>query len=418
MFDLLLIMTLGFLGSFGHCVGMCGSLTVAFSLSQQRQDTPNWCNSLRFHLLLNLGRALSYTVVGTVLGGVGSVLIASGQLAGIGSSFRQGMAILTGLMLIWFGLIQIRPDFLPNLPIIHLFPGKFHNHFARIMTRISMQTQWWIPAILGSIWGLIPCGFLYAAQLKAAETGSPGWGAATMLAFGLGTMPTMLGVGVSASRLSVSQRSQLFRLGGWVTLAIGILTLLRTDAMVDFTGHGSLLLLMLALVARPISRVWMAPFQYRRVIGVGAFVLALAHTAHMMEHTLNWHFGAIAFMVPVHRWGWWLGTMALVLMTPAALTSFDRWQKGLGKRWRQIHLLAVPAMIIAAIHAVLIGSHYLGELALSWEHQVRSLVLGSVVVAVLLVRSRWVWSLFSREKFYVRSPHSSPDILPKRDQKF
>lgn len=403
MFDLLLIITLGFLGSFGHCAGMCGPLTIAFSLSQQRQETPSWHGSLIFHILLNLGRVVSYALVGMALGGVGSVLIASGQLAGIGSSFRQGMAMLTGLMLIGFGLSQVKPDFLPRLPILHPLQGKFHHDFARLMTRLSMQTQWWIPAILGSIWGLIPCGFLYAAQLKAAETGSPSWGAATMLAFGIGTMPTMLGVGVSASRLSVSQRSQLFRLGGWVTLAIGILTLLRSDAMVDFTGHGSLLLLMLALVARPLSRVWTAPLQYRRVMGVGAFVLAVAHTAHMMEHTLNWHWEAIAFMLPVHRWGLWLGTTALVLMTPAALTSFDYWQKVLGKRWRHIHLLTVPAMILAAIHAVLIGSNYLGELALDWEHQLRSILLGILVLAILLARSRWVWSLLAREEFYVRS---------------
>jgi uncharacterized protein len=395
-------MTLGFLGSFGHCAGMCGPLTVAFSLSGRRADKPNWYSSLRFHALLNLGRAASYALVGTVLGGVGSVLIASGQVAGIGSSFRQGIAILTGLMLMGFGLSQVKPDFLPRLPIIHPLQGKLHSDFAQIMTRISMQTQWWIPTILGSIWGLIPCGFLYAAQLKAAETGSPSWGAATMLAFGIGTMPTMLGVGVSASRLSASRRSQLSRLGGWVTLAIGILTLLRTDAMVDFTGHGSLLLLMLALVARPISGVWTAPLQYRRTIGVGAFVLALAHTAHMMEHTLNWHLEAIAFMLPVHRWGFWLGTTAIVLMTPAALTSFDYWQKVLGQRWRQIHLLTVPAMILAALHAVLIGSNYLGELAVDGEHQLRSIVLGIAVIAVLLARSRWVWSLFSREEFYVR----------------
>ncbi|MGB3236979.1 MAG: sulfite exporter TauE/SafE family protein [Geitlerinemataceae cyanobacterium] len=403
MFDLLPIVTLGFLGSFGHCAGMCGPLTVAFSLSQQRQETPSWYRSPIFHLLLNLGRIVSYAIVGMALGQVGSVLIASGQFAGVGSSFRQGMAIFTGLMLIGFGLSQVKPDFLPRLPILHPLQGKFHEDFFRMMTRISLQTQWWIPAILGSLWGLIPCGFLYAAQLKAAETGSPIWGAATMLAFGLGTMPTMLGVGVSTAKLSASRRSQLFRLGGWVTLAIGILTLLRSDAMVDLTGHASLLLLMLALVARPISRVWKAPLGYRRAIGVGAFVLAVAHTAHMMEHTLNWQLGAIAFMVPVHRWGLWLGTTALVLMIPAALTSFDYWQQVLGKRWRQIHLLTVPAMILAAIHAMLIGSSYLGGLVLSWDRQIGSIVLGIAVLAVFWVRSRWVWVLFSREEFYTRS---------------
>jgi len=416
VFDLLLIATLGFLGSFGHCAGMCGPLAIAFSLSQQRPESPNWYDSLAFHLLLNLGRIVSYALVGTILGGVGSVLIASGQLAGIGSGFRQGMAMLAGLMLIGFGLSHIRPDFLPRLPIVHPIQGQLHDRFSRGMTQLSLQSQWWIPAILGSIWGLIPCGFLYAAQLKAAETGSPIWGAATMLAFGLGTTPTMLGVGVSAAKLSETQRSQLFRLGGWVTLTVGILTLLRTDAMVDLTGHGSLLLLLLALVARPISRFWSFPLQYRRAIGVGAFVLAVAHTAHMMEHTLNWQLGAIAFMVPLHRWGLWLGTTALVLITPAAFTSFDRWQQALGRRWRQIHLLAVPATILAAIHAVLIGSNYLGELALDREHQLRSIALGVTVLSVFLVRSRWVWSFVSREQFYVRSGQSSPEILGDRDR--
>jgi len=51
---------------------------------------------------------------------------------------------------------------------------------------------------------------------------------------------------------------------------------------------------------------------------------------------------------------------------PAALTSFDRFQSYLGKRWR-LHLLGVPALLLSGIHTVLIGSHYLGELEWTWE---------------------------------------------------
>ncbi|NEO66167.1 MAG: sulfite exporter TauE/SafE family protein, partial [Moorea sp. SIO4G2] len=112
--DLLLVMTLGFLGSFGHCVAMCGPLAVAFSLSQQQEKSPKWLHQLGFHSLLNLGRTISYALVGAALGGMGSVLIASGQLAGIGSGLRQAMAILTGLMLIWFGCVQLKPDWIPR----------------------------------------------------------------------------------------------------------------------------------------------------------------------------------------------------------------------------------------------------------------------------------------------------------------
>jgi hypothetical protein len=269
------------------------------------------------------------------------------------------------------------------------------------MTKLSATPHWWTPALLGAVWGLIPCGFLYAAQIKAAETGNLWRGAATMLAFGLGTMPMMLGVGVSASKLSADKRSQLFRLGGWVTLTIGILTLLRTSDMVDYTGHAALILLMLALIARPISGFYSAPLRYRRAIGVGAYVLALAHTGHMLAHTLQWNFDAINFMLPMHQLAMLAGILALVLMTPAALTSFDRIQSTLGKRWRQIHLLAVPALLLAAIHTVLIGSHYLGQLEGTWENQLRAAIASILVIAVLLVRSRFFWSLLSLEKFYI-----------------
>lgn len=40
MVDLLLVMTLGFLGNLGHCVGMCGPLTAAFSLAKAQDKTP------------------------------------------------------------------------------------------------------------------------------------------------------------------------------------------------------------------------------------------------------------------------------------------------------------------------------------------------------------------------------------------
>jgi hypothetical protein len=379
---------------------MCGPIAIAFSLSQKLEN-PKGCH-LWFHILLNLGRIVSYALVGAGIGALGSVLLAGGQLAGIGSGLRQGMAILTGLMLIWFGLVQIKPDFLPRLPLFHpLIQGKWHQRLSAAMTQLSAKPYWWTPAVLGSVWGLIPCGFLYAAQIKAAETGNLWMGAATMVAFGLGTMPTMLGVGVSASQLSRDKRSGLFRLGGWVTLTIGILTLLRTSDMVDYTGHGSLILLMLALIARPVSKVWPQPLRYRRAIGVGAYILALAHTGHMLDHTWQWNLDAFNFMLPMHQLAIAAGFLALILMTPAALTSFDRFQNDWGKPWRQIHLLAVPGLLLATIHTVMIGSHYLGELEGTWENQLRVAIASLLVILVLMLRWRWFWLLFTLEKFYV-----------------
>ncbi|MEG4044930.1 urease accessory protein UreH domain-containing protein [Microcoleus sp. Pol17_C1] len=395
MLDLLLIAILGFLGSFGHCAGMCGPLTMAFSLSNSRNDK---LATFRFHLLLNLGRITAYALVGAAIGGLGSVLIAGGLLAGTGSELRRTIALLTGTMLIWFGVGQIKPNLLPGLPRLHPLS---HDRVGQAMSKLSAQKNWWVPIALGLLWGLIPCGFLYAAQIKAAETGNPVLGAATMLAFGLGTLPTMLGVSFFAGRLSADKRSQLFRAGGWVTVAIGILTLLRTDEMVDFTGHAALLCLMLALLARPVSKFLPQLLRYRRVLGVGAFVLAVAHTFHMLDHTLQWNFDAVSFMLPQHQLGMAAGMLSLLLMLPAAVTSCDRIQNYLGQLWRMLHLLSVPAFLLCAVHAALIGSHYLGGFEWKLHNQLLTAVLAVVTVLVMFVRSRLFWSLLSLENFYV-----------------
>lgn len=404
MLDLLLIVAVGFFGSFGHCVGMCSPLAAAFSLSH-KQDTAKWQQQLSFHILLNLGRLISYALVGAGIGALGSILIAGGQMAGSGSSLRQGIALITGVMLIWFGIIQIQPKFLPRIPLLHpLIQGNLHDRLNAAMVNLSLHTRWWTPALLGMVWGLMPCGFLYTAQIKAAETGNLWRGAATMLAFGLGTLPIMLGVGVSTSLVSADRRSQLYRLAGWVTIAVGVITLLRTDgdmtAIVYYTGHGSLLCLMLALIARPIRRFWSQPLQYRRALGVGAFVLAVAHVLHTMHHTFGWNLNAISFLLPTHQLAIGMGAIAVALLTPAAFTSFNSLQRALGNRWRQIHLLSVPALLLCTIHALLIGSHYLGGLAETWKNQLSAVLLAMLTLGVLLVRSRWFWSLLSLEKFY------------------
>jgi len=413
LLELLLVAALGFLGSFGHCVGMCGPIAIAFSLSTPTHPTPdksapNRWQQVRFHLLLNLGRIVSYALVGAAIGGLGSVLVAGGQVAGVGSLLRRGIALLTGTLLIVLGLRQVAPSILPQLPILHPLKGALHGRLQQVMTTASQQQRWWTPALLGLAWGLIPCGFLYAAQIKAAETSSLLGGAATMLAFGLGTLPTMVGVGASSAWLSRDRTSQLFQLGGWITLLIGVLTLLRTgDLMVDYSGHLALLCLALALMARPISKLWAQPLRCRRLLGVGAFVLAIAHTLHMLEHSWQWNLAAVRFMLPQHQWGMVAGLIGLVLMLPLTLTSTDAAQRYLGRRWRSLHLLSVPAIVFGVGHCILAGSSYLGSLKMQGRPLIHTLALGGALLLVLAVRSRFTWQALGLETWY------TPPKLPR-----
>lgn len=397
--DLALVAALGFLGSFGHCAGMCGPLVVAFSLSRQSRQggEPRWADRIRFQLLLTLGRLLSYSLVGALVGSLGSVLVAGGQLAGIGSPLRQSITILTGLLLVGLGIHQINPQLLPRIPLWHPFRQvNLHERLQTGMLALSHHSRWWTPAGLGLAWGLIPCGFLYTAQIRAAETGSFWLGLLTMLAFGLGTAPTLMGVGLSASLLSADRRSQLFRAGGWITLVMGILLLLRTDAMVDLTGYGSLLTLMLALIARPISKLWSGPMRYRRALGVGSWVLALAHTGHRIDHTLAWNPEGIAFLIPRHQWGLGLGALSLALIIPAGLTSFDAAMRR--SWWRKLHLLCIPALGLGVAHCILTGSRFWQGSQLNGGLMA---LMGGSVGLVLLLRWGLVWKILSLESFYV-----------------
>ncbi|MGB3202071.1 MAG: sulfite exporter TauE/SafE family protein [Nodosilinea sp.] len=401
MLDLLLIASLGFLGSFGHCLGMCGPITVAFSLSQPAAAPSRW-QHIYFHLMLNFGRLMSYALVGIAIGTLGSVLVASGQMAGIGSPLRRGVAVITGLLLIWFGLAQISPQDMPKVPFLNpMAQSGLHDRLSRAMQALSLNPQRWTPLLLGLAWGLMPCGFLYAAQLKAAETTNPWAGGATMLAFGVGTLPMMVGVGVSTAWVSGDRRGQLFRLGGWITLLIGLLTLFRNSGSVDLTGHGALVCLFLALIARPISRFWSSLLVYRRALGVGAFVLSIAHIGHMI--TMGWNPLALPFLLPRLQVGGWAGIVAFGLMTPLTLTSFDQAQRYLGHQWRRLHLLSLPIFGLVVAHTLLLGSHYLG--GFERANWLAAIALITLALFALLLRWRWFWSLLSLEKYYVSAKH-------------
>jgi hypothetical protein len=184
-------------------------------------------------------------------------------------------------------------------------------------------------------------------------------------------------------------------------MIIGIITISRTgETMVDYSGYAALICLILALIARPMH-VWLpALMGYRRGLGVGAFLLSLVHTIHKLEHFLGWNLSATWFLPVEFQWGMGAGVLALVFMTPAAFTSFDFMQKSLGPNWRRIHLLTIPALILTTIHAVLIGSTYLGALKLTIFNQIATLLLILIILAVLMMRSPLFWSTLNLKKFY------------------
>ncbi len=375
---------------------MCGPIVTAFSLTPK---SPNPWHQVYFHGLLNLSRIISYALVGMAIAAVSSTLALGGHLAGAGSLGRQIVAVMTGSLLILIGLSKLNPTFLQASSLYPPPVARLHTHLSHWMSRVSEQSSRLTPVILGLLWGLIPCGFLYVAQLRAADAPNFWQGGLIMVAFGLGTLPAMLGVGLLIGKANQKQRSQINQLGGLITIIIGCLTLARGGDMVDVSGYGSLLCLVLTLIARPISSCFSGLLTYRRLLGVTAFILAVVHVLHMV--VMGWNLSALPFLLPSIQLGTWAGILALLGMMPLAFTSSNWAQVKLQANWRKLHLLSIPIFILAVIHLLLVGTSFLGGFNQSSQNIYLSLGVSFFSVLVLLVRRRFLWSLFNLGKFYV-----------------
>lgn len=93
-------------------------------------------------------------------------------------------------------------------------------------------------------------------------------------------------------------------------------------------------------------------------------------------------------------------------MTPAALTSTNRLQTALGRNWRRLHLLTVPALGLAVIHTLALGSHYLGELSRNWENGGRSLLILLLTLTVFGLR----WRISPKSISQAAPSQSSPSL--------
>jgi DNA-binding NarL/FixJ family response regulator/DMSO/TMAO reductase YedYZ heme-binding membrane subunit len=187
----------------------------------------------------------------------------------------------------------------------------------------------------------------------------------------------------------------LFPYGDWVLVATGVILLPQLNGAGHDLGHTGLFLLMLALIARPIKNWWSAPLKYRRGIGIVAFATTLAHAIYATNHFLQGNWASLALIFDQYAFGLWAGILALAIMTPAAVTSFQFMQRKLGKTWRKIHLLTLPAMALAVLHTVLVGPDYLmTDSPLELAEGLRTYGIIFAGIFIFLLRKQIIWSKF------------------------
>jgi len=182
--DILSIITIAFLGSFGHCVGMCGGIVIAYSSTKVEQGWSKAKQSTS-HLLYSFGRITTYMILGLVFGSIGGVATFSNTANGILWIVAGTAMILTGLSLL--GKIKFLTIIEHSISSSKIYQTNF-KALLKSQTLLSFF-------LLGMLNGLLPCGFVYFFAITAASTGDALSGALVMLIFGLSTIPALFSLG-------------------------------------------------------------------------------------------------------------------------------------------------------------------------------------------------------------------------------
>lgn len=209
-----------------HCLGMCGSLVGILS-SQQAGEAPRW----RLHLAYSGGRLASYAAAGALVGAIGQAglllrdqvpvqhllfALSSLMLIALGAYLGGGGALVRRIERIGGGLWRILQPWTRRL----------------LPVRNARQAL-----LLGMLWGWMPCGLVYSLLLMALASGGIQQGAAIMFAFGLGTLPNLLAIGLfwEHARKYV-QSPQMRRAAGLMVAGFGLYGLVKVGY--TFYLHG------------------------------------------------------------------------------------------------------------------------------------------------------------------------------------
>ena len=212
----------GLLGS-THCLGMCGGIVSAltFGLREDLRRSP-WTLA-PYLLAYNAGRIGSYVVAGTIVGAVGA-----GALGVMPSNTtRWAVKFVTGGFMVALGLNLA--GWWPGLQILEKWGAPVWKRIEPLGHRLLPVNHPLKALAFGLVWGWLPCGMVYAMFAWALASGSAGQGAALMLAFGLGTLPMLLAIGVTAEWLKQFVRQPWIRRGAGLSILIfGLYTILAS----------------------------------------------------------------------------------------------------------------------------------------------------------------------------------------------
>lgn len=201
-----MLFVVGILTSF-HCVFMCGGIAMSQAVGKHSTG-----GNIKSSLAYNIGRVISYTIIGGIVGGIGSLVMVT-------EGFRGAVTIGAGLFMLLFGLKFMGLIKLPKL------------NKRKQLSKLTKEEPYQNNFVVGLLNGFMPCGPLQTMQLYALGTGSIVAGSLSMLAFALGTVPLMIGIGFFTSSLNRGQSARLMKISALVVMLLGLVMVNRGLAL-------------------------------------------------------------------------------------------------------------------------------------------------------------------------------------------
>ena len=212
-----------------HCIAMCGGINVSQCLAENKKF------SGLYPVMYNLGRVVSYTVIGFVLGFAG-MFFGTGENLGVSSIIQGLIKSFAGIYMVIMGVNML--GFVPQIKRLtfHLpnFIGKFRVKNSQ-------------PFVVGLLNGFMPCGPLQSIQLVALATGNPFTGGLSMFAFSLGTVPLMLGLGSLVSVLGKRFTDRMMTVGAILVTVMGLAMISQGASLTGMIKSENLMVLVVML---------------------------------------------------------------------------------------------------------------------------------------------------------------------------
>jgi sulfite exporter TauE/SafE len=205
-----LVPLLGGLAGSAHCLGMCGP----FALAIAQGGHPR-----RRTLLYNTGRIGTLLGLGAVSGALGAAVIAQGPAAFAG----RLLAMVAGTLMLAIALEELGLTRMLGERVGIVVRATIGRMLAPVLRAPGVAA----PLAFGAFNALLPCHLIYAFAAQAAATASPVSGTLVMAAFGIGTLPAMLGAGFLGQGLAPRLRSSLSRVAAVLVLGFAVLTIAR-----------------------------------------------------------------------------------------------------------------------------------------------------------------------------------------------